>query len=103
MYIPYKKCALSQRFIAIHCMLYTTFVSSICDVVTFSFSAESGKNAYIWNVQYIVLLLGAYDDFSIDPKTGEVRLSGELDFDTRNLFLIEIAAFDGGEPSLTGQ
>ena len=46
---------------------------------------------------------GAYDDFAIDSTTGEVRLSGKLNFDTRAAYQIEIVAVDGGEPSLSGQ
>ena len=46
---------------------------------------------------------GAHDDFRIDAKTGEIFLSGELDFDSRSQYLLEIVAFDGGEPSLTGR
>ena len=50
----------------------------------------------------MTLSLGAYDDFAIDLKTGEVKVSGELDFDTRPEYTIEIEAFDGGEPTLSG-
>jgi hypothetical protein len=46
---------------------------------------------------------GAYDDFSIEPKTGEVRLSRRLNYDTRQSYEIEIVAVDGGEPSLSGR
>jgi Cadherin domain len=46
---------------------------------------------------------GAYDDFSIEPKSGEVRLTRRLNFDTRQSYEIEIVAVDGGDPSLTGE
>ena len=46
---------------------------------------------------------GAYDDFAIDAKTGEVRLTRRLNYDTRQSYEIEIVAVDGGDPSLTGQ
>ena len=39
---------------------------------------------------------------AIDPKTGEVTLSGKLNFDTREHYELEIVAVDGGEPSLSG-
>jgi len=45
---------------------------------------------------------GAYDDFAIDSKTGEVTLSGKLNFDTRKHYELEIVAVDGGEPTLSG-
>ena len=50
-----------------------------------------------------IYYVGAYDDFSIDPVSGEVILSGKLDFDARNQYVIEIVAFDGGQPSLSGR
>ena len=46
--------------------------------------------------------VGAYDDFAIDPESGEVRLNGDLNYDTRAQYVIEIVAFDGGQPSLSG-
>ena len=46
---------------------------------------------------------GAYDDFAIDETTGEVTLSGKLNFDTRPEYQLEIVAVDGGEPSLSGE
>ena len=35
--------------------------------------------------------------------TGEVTLSGKLNFDTRAEYSLEIVAVDGGEPSLSGE
>ena len=46
---------------------------------------------------------GAYDDFAIDPASGEVTLSGRLNFDTRQYYELDIIAVDGGEPSLSGE
>ena len=61
--------------------------------------ADFGANAEIsYRIQK-----GAYDDFAIDPKTGEVTLSGRLNFDTRSSYQLEIVAMDGGEPSLSGE
>ena len=60
--------------------------------------ADYGINAEIaYRIQK-----GAYDDFAIDPKTGEVTLSGKLNFDTRKHYELEIVAVDGGEPTLSG-
>jgi len=60
--------------------------------------ADYGMNAELtYRIQR-----GAYDDFAIDPNTGEVTLSGKLNFDTRKHYELEIVAVDGGEPSLTG-
>ena len=61
--------------------------------------ADFGANAEIsYRIQK-----GAYDDFAIDPNTGEVTLSGKLNFDTRSSYQLEIVAMDGGEPSLSGE
>ena len=62
-------------------------------------SRDSGVNAEIsYRIQK-----GAYDDFAIDPSTGEVTLSGKLNYDTRSYYELEIVAMDGGEPSLSGE
>ena len=60
--------------------------------------ADFGANA---EISYRIAK-GAYDDFAIDPSTGEVTLSGELNFDTREYYELEIVAVDGGYPSLSG-
>lgn len=61
--------------------------------------ADFGANAEIsYRIQK-----GAYDDFAIDPSTGEVTLSGKLNYDTRSFYELEIVAMDGGEPSLSGE
>ena len=61
--------------------------------------ADFGVNAEIsYRIQK-----GAYDDFAIDPSTGEVTLSGKLNYDTRSYYELEIVAMDGGEPSLSGE
>ena len=60
--------------------------------------ADYGANAEItYRIQK-----GAYDDFAIDPSTGEVTLSGQLNYDTRPFYELEIVAVDGGYPSLSG-
>ena len=61
--------------------------------------ADYGINAQLtYRIQQ-----GAYDDFAIDATTGEVTLSGKLNFDTRPEYQLEIVAVDGGEPSLSGE
>jgi hypothetical protein len=61
--------------------------------------ADYGLNAQLsYRIQR-----GAYDDFAIDPQTGEVTLSGKLNFDTRAEYELEIVAVDGGTPSLAGE
>ena len=61
--------------------------------------ADYGINAQLtYRIQQ-----GAYDDFAIDETTGEVTLSGKLNFDTRPEYQLEIVAVDGGEPSLSGE
>ncbi|NXY81257.1 PCDAB protein, partial [Alcedo cyanopectus] len=39
---------------------------------------------------------------SLNPKTGEVRLTGALDFEDVRLFEIQIEATDKGTPPLSG-
>ena len=61
--------------------------------------ADFGANAEIsYRIQR-----GAYDDFAIDAVTGEVTLSGKLNYDTRSYYQLEIVAMDGREPSLSGK
>lgn len=60
--------------------------------------ADSGINAELtYRIQK-----GAFDDFSINETTGTVSVSRKLDYDERNTYHIEVIAFDGGTPSLTG-
>ena len=61
--------------------------------------ADFGANA---EISYRIAK-GAYDDFAIDSNTGKVTLSGELNFDTREYYELEIVAVDGGYPSLSGK
>ncbi|NXO19461.1 PCDAB protein, partial [Oriolus oriolus] len=44
----------------------------------------------------------ATDIFSIDAKTGEIRLTGTLDFETVTLYDLHIKAKDKGTPPLPG-
>ncbi len=60
--------------------------------------ADFGPNAQItYRIQK-----GAYDDFAIDSVTGLITTSGELDYDRRDSYAMEIVAVDGGIPSLSG-
>ncbi|NXI46267.1 PCDAC protein, partial [Galbula dea] len=42
------------------------------------------------------------DVISINPKTGEIRLTGALDFEDVNIFDFRIEARDKGIPPLSG-
>ncbi|NWS78988.1 PCDAD protein, partial [Crotophaga sulcirostris] len=44
----------------------------------------------------------AADAFNIDPKNGEIRLSGALDFETISLYALHVKAKDKGTPPLSG-
>ncbi|NXR12636.1 PCDAC protein, partial [Semnornis frantzii] len=44
----------------------------------------------------------ASDLFSIDGKSGEIRLRGTLDFETVNFYELQIKAKDKGTPPLSG-
>ncbi|NXT15358.1 PCDA6 protein, partial [Prunella fulvescens] len=44
----------------------------------------------------------ALDLFSMDSNTGEIRLTGALDFETVNLYDLNIKATDKGTPPLSG-
>lgn len=66
-------------------------LGTLVDVVMAT-DADSGINA---NVSYRIMK-GAYDDFKIDPITGEVFVSRKLNFDVRSSYEIEIVAKDGG-------
>ncbi|NXT59414.1 PCDAB protein, partial [Pluvianellus socialis] len=46
--------------------------------------------------------VGNRDLFTIDPKTGEIRLTGALDFEDVRLHEIQIEATDKGTPPLSG-
>ena len=60
--------------------------------------SDSGSNA---DIKYHIQK-GGFDDFEIDEITGAVRVSSKLDYDAHKNYSIEIIAFDGGSPSLTG-
>ncbi|XP_017594156.1 PREDICTED: LOW QUALITY PROTEIN: protocadherin alpha-1 [Corvus brachyrhynchos] len=45
----------------------------------------------------------ASDVFSIDANSGEIRLTGELDFETFNLYDLNVKAKDKGTPPLLGR
>ncbi|NXO64203.1 PCDAC protein, partial [Phainopepla nitens] len=42
------------------------------------------------------------DVISVNPNTGEIRLTGALDFEEVNVFNFRIEARDQGTPSLSG-
>ncbi|NWR52729.1 PCDA6 protein, partial [Regulus satrapa] len=44
----------------------------------------------------------ASDLFSIDANTGEIRLTGALDFEEVNLYELNVKATDKGAPPLSG-
>ncbi|NXA72765.1 PCDAB protein, partial [Thryothorus ludovicianus] len=46
--------------------------------------------------------IGNKEVFSIDAKTGEVRLTGPLDFEDVRLHELQIEATDKGTPPLSG-
>lgn len=39
---------------------------------------------------------GAFDDFNINNKTGEIQVASKLDYDLRNSYSIHVIAVDGG-------
>ena len=60
--------------------------------------ADYGPNA---EIKYRISK-GAYDDFAIEPDSGKIYLNGELDYDRRDSYSIEVIAVDGGVPALSG-
>ncbi|NXD88809.1 PCDA1 protein, partial [Halcyon senegalensis] len=46
--------------------------------------------------------LSASDVFNIDAKSGEIRLTGALDFETVTIYNLQIKAKDKGTPPLSG-
>ncbi|NXI59938.1 PCDA6 protein, partial [Chloroceryle aenea] len=44
----------------------------------------------------------ASDVFSIDAKSGEIRLTGALDFEKETFYDLQIKATDKGTPPLSG-
>ncbi|NWI61813.1 PCDA2 protein, partial [Calyptomena viridis] len=55
----------------------------------------------IFEIDAIVPQSGA-DVFSIDAETGEIRLTGVLDFEEVTLYELHVKATDKGTPSLSG-
>lgn len=61
--------------------------------------ADFGPNAELsYRIQR-----GSFNDFSIDADTGMVVTAGQLDFDRRSSYEINIVAVDKGTPSLSGE
>uniref|UniRef100_A0A0A9XXM0 Cadherin-87A n=1 Tax=Lygus hesperus TaxID=30085 RepID=A0A0A9XXM0_LYGHE len=60
--------------------------------------ADTGINAdLVYRIEK-----GAFEDFTIDNRTGIIVVSSKLDYDLRNSYLIHIISVDGGTPALTG-
>ncbi|XP_024937586.1 cadherin-87A isoform X2 [Cephus cinctus] len=75
----------------------TSAIGTVVDEITAT-DADSGINAeLVYRIQK-----GASDDFAINSSTGAITVSRKLDFDERNTYHVEVIAFDGGTPSLTG-
>ena len=49
-------------------------------------------------IVYYRIQRGAYDDFVIDADTGTITLSGQLDYDRRDSYTLELVAVDKGVP-----
>ncbi|XP_030621262.1 protocadherin Fat 4-like [Chanos chanos] len=45
--------------------------------------------------------LNVYDVFSLDSTTGEIRVTGEIDFEKNTIYKLDIQASDNGQPPLT--
>ncbi|CAB4068010.1 Cadherin-87A [Lepeophtheirus salmonis] len=42
---------------------------------------------------------GSYDDFIVDSTSGEIRVSGSLNYDRKSRYILEVIAVDSGYPS----
>ncbi|NWX02351.1 PCDA1 protein, partial [Caloenas nicobarica] len=49
-----------------------------------------------------IVSASASDVFSIDAKSGDIRLTGALDFETVGFYDLQIKAIDKGTPPLSG-
>jgi len=72
------------RVTSLHCCLFTLQVSAHDD--------DTGQNA---EIRYHILS-GAFNEFSLDNVTGELKLSSSLDYDRRSNYSIAISAVDEG-------
>ncbi|XP_072154327.1 cadherin-87A isoform X2 [Bemisia tabaci] len=63
-----------------------------------AYDADTGINAV---VNYRIEK-GAFSDFAVEPLSGDLSIASKLDYDRRMDYTIEIIAYDGGTPSLTG-
>lgn len=60
--------------------------------------ADTGVNAVlVYRIEK-----GAFEDFTIDNRTGVISVSSKLDYDLRNSYSVHVIAVDGGTPALTG-
>ncbi|XP_072924054.1 uncharacterized protein [Hemitrygon akajei] len=64
---------------------------------------DEGLNAELtYSFSDVITLRRMRDLFSLDPKTGEIRVKGLLDFEKSNSYSLDIQAVDHGSPALTG-
>ncbi|XP_040572795.1 cadherin-87A [Lepeophtheirus salmonis] len=73
-------------------------IESLVETVKAS-DSDFEKNA---EISYRVVS-GSYDDFIVDSTSGEIRVSGSLNYDRKSRYILEVIAVDSGYPSaLTG-
>ncbi|MEE6478699.1 hypothetical protein FKM82_011965 [Ascaphus truei] len=63
---------------------------------------DQGKNGKISYEFSKLVPLQVTSIFTLDKHTGEIRVKGELDFETTNMYEIQIDAVDNGEHSMVG-
>ncbi|XP_072923507.1 protocadherin gamma-C5-like [Hemitrygon akajei] len=64
---------------------------------------DEGLNAELtYSFSDVITLRIMRNLFSLDPKTGEIRVKGPLDFEKSNSYSLDIQAVDHGSPALTG-
>lgn len=69
----------------------TSFLGTVVQEVTAT-DADTGINAeLVYRIQK-----GAFDDFTINEKTGIVTVFRKLDYDNKNKYQVEVIAFDKG-------
>ncbi|XP_072120653.1 protocadherin gamma-C5-like [Mobula birostris] len=64
---------------------------------------DEGLNAELtYSFSDVITSRKVRDLFSLDPKTGEIRVKGPLDFEKSNSYSLDIQAVDHGSPAITG-
>ncbi|KAM4748750.1 protocadherin Fat 4-like [Rhinophrynus dorsalis] len=63
---------------------------------------DQGKNGEISYAFNKLVPMHIKSIFSLDKNTGEIRVKGELDYESSNVYEIHVDAFDNDEPPLTG-